>query len=110
VPLSSSSVLRRLNLSNTKIKTLNYQDQAMLEEIDISGCNELEVIKLSNCPKLRSLSVPGSVREVNISNCENLESIYAPYTGSSLRTSNLETVIVATCPKLKSINLANQNN
>ena len=110
VPLSSSSVLRKLNLSNTRIKDLNYSDQAMLEELDISGCNELETITLSNCPKLKSLTIPQSVKNVFIGNCPGMESIYAEYQGSQIMISNLVSVIISACPGLKYINLNNQNN
>ena len=37
MPLTSSSVLRSINLSNTKIKALSYSNQPMLEEIIING-------------------------------------------------------------------------
>ena len=110
VPLSSSSVLRKLNLSNTRIKDLNYSDQAMLEELDITGCSELETITLNNCPKLKSLTVPQSVKNIFIGNCPGMESIYAEYQGSQLLISNLISVIISACPGLKYINLNNQNN
>lgn len=110
VPLSSSSVLRKLNLSNTKIKTLNYSDQAMLEELIIDGCNELETIYLSNCPKLKSLYIPQSVKTVFIGNCPGIQSLVAAYTGTSLRISNLTSVIIAACPGLKDVDFSNQNN
>jgi len=54
----------------------------MLEELDISGCSELETITLRNCPKLRSLTVPSSVRRVEVNNCPGMEAIYAEYNGS----------------------------
>jgi len=54
----------------------------MLEELDITGCTELETINLNNCPKLKSLIVPASVKTVYIGNCEGIESIYADYNGS----------------------------
>lgn len=110
VPLSNSSVLRGLNLSNTRIKDLNYSDQAMLENLNISGCNELETITLNNCPKLKSLIIPQSVKRVFIGNCPGIESINAEYQGSQLRISNLVSFIISACPGLKYINLNNQNN
>lgn len=110
VPLSSSSVLRKLNLSSTKIKDLNYSDQAMLEELNIQGCNELETITLSNCPKLKSLVIPQSVKSVFIGNCPGISSIEADYQGSPLLISKLSSFIISSCPGLKSINLNNQNN
>jgi len=30
----------------------------MLEELIIDGCNELETIYLSNCPKLKYINIP----------------------------------------------------
>ena len=110
VPLTNSSVLRKLNLSYTRIKNLNYSNQAMLEELDISGCNELETINLSNCPKLKSITIPGSVKTVFIGNCPGMESIYADYTGSALRISNLKELIISACPGLKYLSLNSQNN
>jgi hypothetical protein len=54
----------------------------MLEELDITGCNELETIVLSNCPKLKYLIVPQSVKSVFIGNCPGIESLNAEYQGS----------------------------
>jgi len=79
----------------------------MLEELDITGCNELETIVLSNCPKLKYLTVPQSVKSVFIGNCPGMESINAEYQGSQLLISNLVSVIVSACPGLKYINLNN---
>jgi len=79
----------------------------MLEELDISGCNELETINLSNCPKLKSITIPGSVKTVFIGNCPGMESIYADYTGSALRISNLKELIISACPGLKYLSLNN---
>lgn len=110
VPLSSSSVLRKLDLSYTKIKNLTYQDQAMLEEIIIDGCNELETISIRNCPKIKSLTIPYSVKYVEINNCPGMETIIADYTGSQLYVSNLVQVIIAACPGLKYVSFNNQNN
>lgn len=109
VPLSQSSVLRDLNLSNTKIKTLSYSNQPMLETITIDGCNELETINLSDCPKLKRITVPASVKTVFLGNCQSLESIDASYSGSSNVISNLRSLIVTSCPNVKSVNLAYQN-
>lgn len=110
VPLTSSSVLRRLDLSNTKIKSLTYSNQPMLEEIIISGCDELETISLSDCPKLRSIVVPASVKSVFLGNCENIESLTAVYYGPSRLISNLQNITVTACPGLKTVDLSNQNN
>lgn len=110
VPLSSSSVLRRLDLSYTKIKTLTYQDQAMLEELIIDGCTELETINLSNCPKLKTLTVPASVKTVFIGNCPGMTSIVAEYYGSQMQISNLKSFTVSACPGLKYVSFNNQNN
>lgn len=110
VPLTSSSVLRSINLSNTKIKALSYSNQPMLEEITISGCNELETISLSDCPKLRSITIPASVKSIFLGNCESIESLTATYSGPSREISNLQLITVTACPGLKSIDLSNQNN
>ena len=110
VPLSSSSVLRTLDLSNTKIKTLTYNNQPMLEEIKIDGCIELENINISDCPKLKKIVVPQSVKTVYIGNCENLEELEAPYTGSTDKTSLLTLLTVSACPNLKKVTLEGQNN
>jgi len=54
----------------------------MLEELIIDGCTELETINLSNCPKLKTLTVPASVKTVFIGNCPGMTSIVAEYYGS----------------------------
>jgi len=82
----------------------------MLEEIIIDGCNELETISLSDCPKLRSITIPSSVKTIFLGNCENIESLTAIYQGSSKLISNLQSITVTACPGLKSIDLSNQNN
>ena len=110
VSLSSSSVIRKLNLSGTKIKTLNYSDQAMLEELIIDNCTELETINLRNCPKLKSLTVPGSVKTVFIGNCPGIVSINADYYGSTQQISNLQSFTISACAGLKYISFNNQNN
>ena len=110
VLLSSSSVLRKLDLSSTSIKSLNYSNQPMLEELIITGCNQLESIDLRDCPKLKSIVVPGSVKTVFIGNCENLESLVATYSGSSRVISNLESITITSCPGLKVFNIQGQNN
>ena len=110
VQLSSSSVLRKLNLSNTNIRTLTYSNQPMLEELIIDGCTSLETISLSDCPKLRSITVPSSVKTIFLGNCESIESLRASYTGSSRIISNLSSVTVTACPGLKIVDLQGQNN
>jgi len=55
----------------------------MLEELIIDNCTELETINLRNCPKLKSLTVPGSVKTVFIGNCPGIVSINADYYGST---------------------------
>jgi hypothetical protein len=82
----------------------------MLEEIIINGCNELETISLSDCPKLRSITIPASVKSIFLGNCESIESLTAVYSGPSREISNLRLITVTACPGLKSIDLSNQNN
>ena len=110
VPLSQSSVLRKLNLANTKITSLTYSNQPMLEELIIGGCNELKSISLSDCPKLKSITIPESVETIYLGNCENIEELIAPYNGSSRYISNLREVTIASCPNLKVVDFSNQNN
>jgi len=77
----------------------------MLEEIKIDGCTELENINISDCPKLKKIIVPQSVKTVYIGNCENLEELEAPYTGSTDKTSLLTLLTVSACPNLKKVTL-----
>jgi hypothetical protein len=77
----------------------------MLEEIKIDGCIELENINISDCPKLKKIVVPQSVKTVYIGNCENLEELEAPYTGSTDKTSLLTLLTVSACPNLKKVTL-----
>ncbi len=51
--LPESGVLKYLNASNTKIKEINFVGQPLLEELVLNDCNELEVISLTNCPRLK---------------------------------------------------------
>lgn len=110
VPLSASSNLRILNLSNTQIKSVTYSNQPMLETLNIDGCTQLESIDLRDCPKLKSLTVPSSVKTVFLGNCTGLEYLSIPYNGPSRELSNLTSLIISACPSLKTINLQSQNN
>jgi len=79
----------------------------MLEDLIITGCNELESITLRNCPKIKSLVIPASVRTVEISNCPGIQSIEANYYGTQNTISNLQSFSVSACPGLKYVSFNN---
>jgi len=79
----------------------------MLEELIIDGCTELETINLRNCPKLKQLTIPASVKTVFIGNCPGIHTIIADYYGSQLYISNLKSFTVSACPGLKYVSFNN---
>lgn len=109
VSLPASGVLRTLNLSETKITSLKFNGQPMLENMLIEGCTSLEEIELKNCPKLRTLTVPQSVRRIVLENCIGIESIYCTYS-TDKTLSPLTYISISSCDGLKTIDLSGQNN
>ena len=108
VSLPESGVLKYLNVSNTRIKEINFVGQPLLEELILDGCTELEVISLTNCPKLKQLSIPASVKRIVLANCPGLEALVCTYNGRQI--SPLEYITVSACEGLKTFNIEGQNN
>ena len=111
LPLSGS--IKYLNLSNTNINHLGnsikpFENQTSLEEINLSGCIDLIEVNIINCPSIKVLKVPNSVRTLSIINCESLEEIDCNY--SQFLESPLEEVYISNCPNLKKVDLTSQNN
>jgi len=80
----------------------------LLEELLLDGCNELEVINLTNCPKLKNLVVPPSVKRVILTNCPGLESLTCIFNGRLI--SPLEQITISACEGLKIFDIQGQNN
>lgn len=118
--LPSSGSLHTYDLSGTKITSLGippvngqagqpWGNQPFLESINLNGCYSLTSIYITNCESLKTITVPSSVQRVYITNCPSFESLRIPYNGGNVR-SNLVEVHIETCPGLKTVNLASQNN
>jgi Leucine-rich repeat (LRR) protein len=80
-----------------------------LENIDITGCDKLESIKLSNLGMISSLTIPASIKTVDISQCPLLKTLSITYSSSS-SISNLESVSIDSCDGLETVDLTGQNN
>jgi Leucine-rich repeat (LRR) protein len=79
----TEATLKTLNLSGTKITSLELNDQSFLTSLNIDNCSSLTSIKISNCESLPSLNIPSSVIKVEISNCAGLNTFSLPYTGNA---------------------------
>lgn len=108
VRLPESGVLKYLNLKGTRISVIQFDGQPMLETLILDDCLYLTSISLRNCPKLKTLYIPSSVRTIELQNCPGLERLECAYNGRE--TSSLESIIISACDGLKVINLAGQNN
>lgn len=108
------SALKVLNLSGINILELgtadaNFGNQPSLETLDISNCNKLTQIHITNCESLKSLQIPSSVKVVRILNCNGLKSLRCVI-NSNQPYSNLEEFHIESCKGLEEIDLSNQNN
>jgi hypothetical protein len=110
VTYPTEAVLKVLNLSGTKITSLNMADQSFLSSLDISNCDKLTSVKITNCESLTSVNIPSSVTTVEISNCKGLTTLSIPYTGNSSIASNLININIDNCPSLKTFDIRGQNN
>lgn len=109
VALPESGVLKYLDLSDTKIASIKFNGQPMLETLNINGCIDLKRIELTNCPKLRNLTVPASVEYISIVNCQGLQSISCTWYDDK-NISPLTYIFVSDCNGLKRVTLSGQNN
>lgn len=110
VLLSDSASLKYYNLSNTAIRTLTISNQAFLESLILSGCNDLEEIVINNCNSLTNLVLPLNVKRLTITNCEFLDELRVTYTSINNSISNLELINVDNCPNLRLFDISGQNN
>ena len=110
VTLPDSAVLKVYRLAGTQVTELRLSNQSFLSTVDITDCNKLTYIEINNCPTLKTLDIPSSVKTVIIKNCEGMESITLPYTSVNNSISNLTQITIDNCPGLKILSLAGQNN
>jgi len=103
--LPESGILKYLDLSDTRITSINFSGQPMLETLNLDNCVYLEYISLTNCPKLKSLTIPNGVKTVFLADCPGLESITCPFYKEQV-ISPLESLTVSACEGLKTINLS----
>lgn len=96
-----STILEELNVKQSDITHLNIENQPLLDQIDVTGCNKLIGINIQNCVKITSLNFNDmtELTGVTIGNCENLTSI--SLTGNT----KLQKIIISDCSKLTSISL-----
>lgn len=106
-----------LDVRNSALINYTLENQALLEEVDVLGCNLLQNLFISTCerissinninnlPNLDKISIVGcpKITNLSISNCANLTSI-------TISLENLETLVISECPKLTSFILSNCSN
>lgn len=110
VKLPTSAILKRFILSNTNITSLTIENQSFLELLDITDCNKLTSIKISNCESLYSITIPQNVKTIEIINCKSFNTLNVPFSSDGSVISPLTSVIINTCPGLKEVNFSGQNN
>lgn len=110
VKLPTSAILKRYDLSNTAITELLIENQTFLQDLNITGCNNLTSVKVVNCESLTNLEIPQSVKTVEIVNCASFTTLNIPFSSDGTVISQLTSVIVNTCPGLKTVVLSGQNN
>lgn len=110
VKLPTSAILKKFDLSNTDVTSLVIENQSFLETLNITDCNKLLSIKIVNCESLGFIEVPKNVKTVEIINCKSFSSLHIPFSSDGTVISPLTSIIINTCPGLKTVNLSGQNN
>lgn len=104
------SVVKYLDYSNTKIKTLTLTDQTSLETLILSDCIDLTSITLSGCTKLNKLVLPSALVSLNLSGCDSLSDLKITYSSTGTYVSPLLNINLDSCPGILNIELTGQNN
>lgn len=122
INLSNCVNLKEVNLSDTKISSvslpvggaitsfisrncnltsLSFVNMYFLNEIDITGCNDIVSYEIVNCPKIDTVDVNGYVNmsRLIVSSCDNV-------TNLQLSNTRLSELSITNCNKLNTINLS----
>lgn len=105
VTIPAGVSLYDLNITNSKIQTLNLIDQPLLPAPDFNGCINLSNITMKNCGRFTSLtfnSTTKALQSLVITGCQNLETL--TISGGDAYT-YLPSISVEDCPKLKTIRI-----
>ena len=106
------SSLDSLNISYSKITSLNLLNQNKLTSIDISGCDALREFKVTNCDSITNVSISDkvSLRTFEMNNNDALASITINSCNalSSVKiggNSNLSSVTISNCEDISTIEI-----
>lgn len=97
--------LKELVVKNSAITTFTLKDQAYLNNVDLTGCDQLTSVTLDNCDLYKTLELESldKLSAVSIRFNKNLESIVINDCG------NLASLNIEQCPSLKSIKITQCN-
>ena len=99
--LPVGGTLKKINASNTKLSGIEVVAQTMLEELDLSNCNDLSYFRLTKCDSLKKVTITNSaLTEIEITHCPSLEEIIL--TGNT----RLSQVSFVGCENIKIIDLS----
>lgn len=106
------SSLDYLNVTNSKISSLNVENQNKLTDISIEGCDNLVTFSMINCDKISGISISDkiSLRNVQIENNDAVSSITIDNCTSLTSiniggNSNLSSITISNCEDLTEINI-----
>lgn len=130
--------LQELNITNSSIVSLNLDSQPYLTNVDITGCNIINDITITNCLKydkvdisnlkqLTTLSITNNptIPSIKVTGCQQLSTVNIEQNTSltsvsitdcnSLTTvtingSNIKTIDLSGCQKLSNLRIVNYNN
>lgn len=91
--------LKTLQIQRSNINELDLRHQPYLQQIDLSGCNNLQTVYIEDCDGYSSLDLSGynNLSKVSIINCKNLTSLIIS------DNVNLTQVAVENCPRLNTV-------
>jgi hypothetical protein len=110
--LTNHIKLKYLSVKGSKVKQIDLSGCQALEALEISICDDLTMLSLQNCRKLKCLKVSGNfdlVKEIPFTQLPELESISITINGSQANPVNLN-LNLSQLPKLKTISVSSYQN
>lgn len=121
----NGGALEYFDASETGITDVTLQHQPYLPSVKMNDCRDLTSIRLQNCERLETLSVPnakissfnvidcnalktidlsnnGQLRSLSLDGCPNLESLNL----SGFSSESMTELMLDTCPKLKTLDIS----
>lgn len=72
-----SSNMSKCNITNSSIKSISFTDQALLDKLDFTGCNNLTNVAITNCSKITNITLNNlaNLQSLTIQDCDKVSSI-----------------------------------